>query len=204
MSLADDWQCSETGPVADIHVWGSWHQGIVGTIDEVRVAIYDNIPEDPTDPDSYSQPGALLWARSFDPSQFLVLDPWGTGDQGWYDPATGVVVPSDHTDFHQINIEPIDDPFIQTFGEIYWLHISMTVSGGQWGWKTSQDHFMDNAVWTQPGDPWHELYDPGSAIGEPLDLAFVITPEPSTLAMLLFGGLALTRRKDRRSASQAV
>ena len=22
--LADDWQCSQDGPVADIHIWGSW------------------------------------------------------------------------------------------------------------------------------------------------------------------------------------
>jgi hypothetical protein len=30
--LADDWQCSETGPVKDIHWWGSWKDGIEGQI----------------------------------------------------------------------------------------------------------------------------------------------------------------------------
>jgi hypothetical protein len=33
--LADDWQCSETGYVGDIHFWGSWKNGIVGQFDWV-------------------------------------------------------------------------------------------------------------------------------------------------------------------------
>lgn len=195
MMLADDWQCSETGPVTDIHVWGSWHQDIPGVITEVRVGIYDNIPEDPTNPDSYSQPGALLWAQSFGTSQLAIIDPYGSGDQGWYDPATGVVLQNDHSNFHQINIENITDPFIQTFDEIYWLEYSVMVEdGAQWGWKTSLDHFMDNAVWSQPGVGWQELYDPIITPPQQLDLAFVITPEPGTLGLLVFGALALVRR----------
>jgi hypothetical protein len=30
--LADDWMCSQTGPVEDIHFWGSWKHGNVGQI----------------------------------------------------------------------------------------------------------------------------------------------------------------------------
>lgn len=30
--LADDWMCTGTGPVSDIHFWGSWKDGIEGTI----------------------------------------------------------------------------------------------------------------------------------------------------------------------------
>lgn len=30
--LADDWMCSETGPVSDIHFWGSWKHGLEGRI----------------------------------------------------------------------------------------------------------------------------------------------------------------------------
>ena len=30
--LADDWMCSETGPVEDIHFWGSWKHGDDGIL----------------------------------------------------------------------------------------------------------------------------------------------------------------------------
>ena len=30
--LADDWMCSESGYVTDIHFWGSWHAGLTGNI----------------------------------------------------------------------------------------------------------------------------------------------------------------------------
>jgi hypothetical protein len=62
-----------------------------------------------------------------------------------------------------------------------------------WGWKTSLDHWNDDAVWSVPGTIWQELRDP--ATGESLDLAFVITPEPATLSALLLGILALCRRR---------
>jgi len=198
MMLADDWQCSETGPVSDIHVWGSWRQDNPGVINEVRVSIYENIPDDPTNPDSYSQPGALLWAQGFDASQLAIIDPYGSGEQGWYEPAAGVAVQNDHHNFHQINIENITNPFIQNVGEVYWLGISLTVeddpTGPMWGWKTSQDHFMDNAVWSTPGAGWKELYDPVIDPPQQLDLAFVITPEPGSLSLLVLGALTLVYR----------
>ena len=30
LCLADDWQCDGTGPVRDIHFWGSWKGDVVG------------------------------------------------------------------------------------------------------------------------------------------------------------------------------
>ena len=70
-----------------------------------------------------------------------------------------------------------------------------------WGWKTSgSPQFMDDAVW---GDDfaggvteWNELVDPQT--GQSLDLAFVITPEPTSMALLGLGGLAVLRRRRRR------
>ncbi len=205
---ADDWQCSQTGPVEDIHIWGSWKQGQTGAIGRIRVAIFYNIPAGVDIP--FSRPGPQLWSRDFTYGQFTYVHNYGTGEQGWYDPTatSGGVVPNDHSNYHQINIENIDAPFLQTRDEIYWLRVQVDLDGDhgsrsdRWGWKTSQNHWNDDAVWPSVssgpfGDEmiWHELRDP--ITGESLDLAFVITPEPATLAVLLIGGLLFLARRSR-------
>ncbi len=60
--LADDWQCSETGPVEDIHFWISWQYGQQGTLGPATVSIYSN---DPCGPGGYSEPDELLWQQTF-------------------------------------------------------------------------------------------------------------------------------------------
>ena len=189
--LGDDWQCSESGPVADIHFWASWHQDVMGDILGIRAAIYSNIPETA---DAPSQPGDLLWTAAFTPADFSI-HPGGDGDQGWFDPEPGVSVRPDHTKYVQVNIPKIKDPFIQTEGEVYWLVLQANVEGGQIGWKTSQDHFMDDAAYRVPGVSWKELIDPET--GQSLDLAFVITPEPGTLTFLALGGVGVLYRRRR-------
>ena len=60
------------------------------------------------------------------------------------------------------------------------------------GWKTSPEHWNDDAVWADYDDSgivpvWHELRYPDGhpRYGESMDLAFVITvPEPGTLVLL--------------------
>ncbi|MBI4579484.1 MAG: PEP-CTERM sorting domain-containing protein [Planctomycetes bacterium] len=194
--LADDWKCSQTGPVNDIHFWGSWRYDQQYPISSIRVSIHSDIP---ATPDQHSRPGELLWARDFLPGEFSYR-PWGTGPQGWYDPNTGEYYRPDHFGIWQYNIVDIPQPFYQELGKIYWLDISVRLPAGVppwWGWKTSRDHFNDDAVWTDyglPTLPWRELRDP--IMQESLDLAFVITPEPAGLLMLAgLGGLALLRRR---------
>jgi len=56
---------------------------------------------------------------------------------------------------------------------------------------------MDDAVWYGlDTERWIELRDP--ITGESLDMAFVITPEPATLALLALGGLGVLGRVVRR------
>ena len=193
--LADSWQCSQTGPVSDIHIWGSWRDDHQGNIENVSVMILGNLPADPYD--TVLQANQILWQRPFTPNEFTMLD-YGDGQQGWYNPMTGEALSNDHSLFHQINIDNIAEPFVQQQGEIYWLGVIVEVEpngGAEWGWKTSlSDHFGPDAIWLEAanGGYLRRLLDPS---GQPLDLAFVITPEPATLAVLLVGCLARTRRR---------
>ncbi|MCP4902422.1 MAG: PEP-CTERM sorting domain-containing protein, partial [bacterium] len=63
------------------------------------------------------------------------------------------------------------------------------------GWKTSQDHWNDNAVWEVSNGVYAPLSDPLAQPPTPLDMAFVITPEPTTLGLLALGGLVVLKRR---------
>jgi hypothetical protein len=167
--LGDDWRCSESGPITDIHFWISWFNDIVFDIPWIKVMIYSNFQGPP------STPGELLWSRTFDIDQFIVAGPWD-GDQGWLWPY-GEFIEHNHFLYWQINIPDIDDPWTQEEGQIYWLVIGMPYYDPPVavGWKTSQDHFMDAAVWGGEAS-WQPITDPIS--GENIDFAFVITGEP--------------------------
>lgn len=190
--VADDWQCSGTGPVTDIHFWFSVLDDAQPEINSIHVSIHRNIIPNGQ---PYSRPGALLWERQFTPTDFTVRL-FGTGDQGWYVPENGFYEPSDHLNFYQMNIENIVDPFIQEEGTIYWLDISVNAVTPI-GWKTSMSQqFMDTSVWGILPDPiWMPIFDPRPGKAQlPLDLAFVITPEPGVLLLLVAGTLVLRRR----------
>lgn len=192
--VADDWQCTRTGPVTDIHFWYSVAGDADTQIGTVNATIYKDVPAG-TGPAQlpYSSPGDQLWSQQFDASQFSVVYDYGTGDQGFADPQQG---PDgwkrpDHQRYHQINIVDIDDPFVQREGEIYWLGLHVFWEGTQEpvGWKTSKDKFMDDATYRNLNGAWEELIDP--LTGESLDMAFVITgiPEPGTVFLAV--GLVL-------------
>ena len=196
-NMADDWKCSSTGPVEDIHLWFSWLDDVnlEADIGGVSVVIRDDDRSG-----LYSKPKDYQWGQFFLPGQFIIRD-YATGDQGWYDPMEGVVLPHDHQVIYQLNITNIDNPFEQQIDTIYWLDVYVqNAAGGSMpiGWKTSMSpHFEDDAVYWG-GAEWLELRDPiEPAIS--LDLAFVITPEPGTMALLAIGGLGvLVRRRKRK------
>lgn len=190
--LADDWLCTGTGPVTDIHFWGSWQGDRVGQILNAHLSIHANVPGP-----GFSHPGQLLWEWDVEPT-LIGNEP--ASPQGWLDPNTGQWLRPDHNLWFLYNIVNIPDPFIQQEGQIYWLDIQVTTTPDTlWGWKTSiGPQFLDDAVWADwlPGQmmtEWQPLTDP--LTGASLDLAFVITPEPLSLALLAAGGLALLRRR---------
>ena len=169
--LADDWKCSETGPVTDIHFWISWKEDRLGELSFINIAIYSNNPQGPG---GFSEPLEPLWLRTFTPGQFIVKGPM-EGDEGWFDPSQMLFLLHDHFKFYQINIKNIPNAFVQQNGTIYWLVIQMPLLyPKEPGWKTTLDKFMDTAVWGFPG-MWTPVVNP---ISGPLDFAFVITGPP--------------------------
>lgn len=222
--IADDWQCSETGPVSDVHFWFSIRQdgGVPGQqipqallqqiLGPIEVSYHANVPAQPTN-NWQSHPGQPLHpGHVFNPGQYTVR-PWGTGQQGWMDPETGEAIPGDHLWIYQVNITNIQNPFVQFVNNIYWLDLSVhPQSGFQVGWKTSMDGFGprpvpgvfnpfydDDAVFSiGHNGPYTSLVYPSvdPRAGQSLNMAFVITPEPGTfLAGLSVASLLLFRRR---------
>ena len=110
---------------------------------------------------------------------------------------------------------------MQQQGTIYWLAVHNYDPDGngmigtldlitRFGWKTSLDHFNDDTVFVDNGDPfgttgpklpplagWHEMIYPSGhpLAGQSIDLSFVITPEPASAAGMLLVMTALRRRR---------
>jgi hypothetical protein len=188
--VADDWQCSETGYVSDIHIWGSWYMDNPEPpipIINFHLEIWSDQPADPPGI-PFSHPLEMLWFGDYGPDS-----PPGTyferiyGDpspQGFYDPIGGIVEPANHQITWQYNFFiPKEEAFIQEEGTIYWLVVQATLSEGAppvWGWKTTLNHWNDDSVYIDAGGNWVELFDP-TLPPEPensLDQAFVITGDP--------------------------
>ena len=163
--LADDFRCTETGYIDDMHWWGSWKDDLEGQVIMFHLAIYDNVPEGPH---GYSEPGQELWWIEIYEPEFTVTPEDPSGEQGWYDPINGEVLPQDHSNYYRYDVLfPPGSGFWQEAGQIYWLKISAfideSIDNSAWGWKTSiSPLFMDDAVYDSYADPtgWRELYEP--------------------------------------------
>ena len=180
--LADDWECSESGNITEIHFWGSWLGDNIGQLDYFLIGIAENIPPEQNPHGNWSMPGETL--IEWDIYNWVERGPY-TGNQGWYwsYEQTNQWQPNDHQQYWQYNVFlDEEDWFWQEEGTIYWLYITAIVyeqppEQPLWGWKsTFQDlHFMDDAVWAYVYlYDWLPLTYP---TGLTMDLAFVITGE---------------------------
>jgi hypothetical protein len=194
--LADDFNCTTTGPITNVVLWGSWHDDHKGNIKKIHLSIHD---DDPCGPMGWSEPNNLLWSRDFGPSEFnetpyaTLIDP-----EWWWDPATQQppIQPGDYVVWqYDITIDS-SNQFIQQGDPcnpvIYWLDVYVELEVDpqdpniyEFGWKTrdrADGHFKDDAVWSgDDGANWNELRYPlgHNYYGQSIDLAFkILTGEP--------------------------
>jgi hypothetical protein len=171
--LADDFTCTQSGPITNIHFWCSWKGDMQIPITNIHLSIHSDDRSG-----QYSKPGDLLW--EYDTLGYFFSRLYEQGMQGWYDPIQHVVQYPDHQNCYQINIPiPLPFSFYQQAGTNYWLDIQVflpPVGGFEFGWKTSVTNYEDAAVYgMRPPDPpiWIDrLLHPYT--GSNLDLAFVI------------------------------
>ncbi len=190
--LADDFECTATNPITDIHFWGSWLSDQKGEIINIHLSIHSDDPVGPggSDPENeYSKPDILLWERNFGSGEF-VENLFYQADPGewWWDPQQGALIQNGDTQVwrYDIYIDPEKAFFQQGTEEsliIYWLDISVETTEGDFGWKTRRypNHYNDDAVWDiLPGAAWNELRYPAGHpyTGESIDMAFVLTCDP--------------------------
>jgi len=170
--IADDFQCTESGEITDIHLWISYQSD---TPPNIIYAV--NIEIWASDPDTGlpSEQG-YLWGDGCEWESIIVSGP-EYGTQGWFDPYESGYNQADHQQYWQLNIEDISDPFIQEAGTIYWLAVWFETSDDSgMGWKTSLDHFGVTAQYYH-NMAWNDILDP--LTGATLDFAFVIDNDSS-------------------------
>ena len=193
--MADDFVCSNTGPIIGIHIWGSWLNNVHGAITNFILGIYSDVPAVTNATGiTPSKPGNLLWTEAFSPGQFVENED-GPSQEQFISPASVNNIGPDSQVWLYCFFPT--NPFIQTgtttAPTVYWLaayaqgqNFGPTYDQTpQYGWKTTFTVQNDTSVFiggnALPGNnaPWTpNTTPPGSPEGaQPIDLAFELTTE---------------------------
>jgi hypothetical protein len=183
--LADDFVCTNSGPISDIHLWGSWLKNAVdlGAI-TFWLGVYDDVPVSATNT-GFSHPGNLLWQQWFAPGAYAE-NFYATAAESFLDPGPPAIVGTDNAAYYYCFYPT--NPLIQlgstSAPKIYWLAAYAQLPGGatnEFGWKTTQAVQNDISVHA----PWPGLPPTGNPgwtptllpSGGPVDLAFKLTTQ---------------------------
>ena len=206
--LADDFPCTNSGPITDIHLWGSWLFDAVDTNATYTLAIWSDAPTNATGL-NYSRPDQLLWTQTYGSGQYA-LCPYANQIENFYDGDSAILgAPSLIGGSSNLFYLCFDASPTNTFQQTgkpnaktnYWLSVTVQSFAGNryFGWKSSATAYNDAAVaafngnfYPLPGD-WHPMTDPQ---GIPLNMAFKITTAtnspttncPTTNALVLNTG----------------
>jgi hypothetical protein len=209
-TIADDFSVDRDTGLTDLHIWGSWlnDEKPMWGPDDITFwfGIYDDIPAG-IGGKLYSRPGNLLWSSS---------DVWGNGvsptsvrlyadncHEGWLEPGAWVYQPDADQQCWQYNFEFGQSVFNLEAGKVYWLSVEASPGdlpppeGGiaQFGWKTSSGGWNDSATYRDPETLQWKILDPPDPLIGAQQLAFVITPEPTTMLLLGVGGILIRCRR---------
>jgi len=185
--LADDFVCTATGAIRDIHIWGSFQEDVLPKDGPesltLQLSIYSDIP---ATKDRWSRPGNLMWTRTFKPGEYSARKVHD-GPEDWYEPVAGLYAPANHRQAFQYNFCIDRDTFVQQQGTVYWLVVDdlSTNVDYMFGWKTTPPryHWNDDAVYQMSSKlGWMAMtYPKGHRYeGRTMDLAFVITGDDTT------------------------
>ncbi|MBP7937104.1 MAG: hypothetical protein KA354_20865 [Phycisphaerae bacterium] len=187
VQLADDFRCTQTGPITDFHIWTSFNGDLLppnGLNSLVfKLYLYADVPAGPNGT-LYSHPGELLWEATFEPGQYQAGLCTVVPGEWWFDPATNSWHFPGDTQIYQYDFYINENQAFHQFeGTIYWLGVKYMSEIGTdcaLGWKTSRRHWNDDACWLDNSGPaimWRELrYGDGHPMApDSIDLAFAVT-----------------------------
>ncbi len=177
--LADDFPCTNTGPITDIHLWGSWAGDWFNTNAVFVLGIWSDVPTNTSNP--YSHPGTNLWYQVYSNGQYTICGPTYAPE---YVFSSTMNYTNRSTNLYYLcfNVDPTN-PFTQR-GTIYqktnyWLSVTVQLANGLFGWKSSTNAYNDDAVgyWGPalwPTNGWNPISDKnGNSLK--VNLAFKIT-----------------------------
>jgi hypothetical protein len=209
--LADDFPCTMTGPITDIHIWGSWVNDNFDPNAQFILSIWSDVPASPLG--GFSHPGELLWTQNYNPGEYVVC-PFTLAREPFDEPGSPLVPFGTSTNLHYLCFNAIGTNVFKQTGTPnaptnYWLSVSEIPGPGTgnpflFGWKTSLIHSNDTAVSSTaapypPPTAWNPMSTPQGGF---VDFAFKVdtmpTPPPQCMESngvkyiqgpKLFGGL---------------